>query len=88
MKVDVGVVAELSDKPLDPDVPVELGSRAGELIGLIQLGKTYSMPFDKLYHVIYPYPTYGEVIWHAAHKAYIKKLEDNVVLKLLRKILS
>jgi len=65
-----------------------LGARAGELIGLLQLGKTYNMPFDKLYHVIYPYPTYGEVVWHAAHKAYIKKLEDNILLKLVRKIIK
>lgn len=64
-----------------------VGERADELIGLVQLGKTYAMPFDKLYHVIYPYPTYNEAVWHAAHQAYIKKLEQNVFLKMLKRFL-
>lgn len=53
-----------------------LGARAGELIGEIQLGSYYKHKLGDLYFVIHPYPTYLEVIKHAAKRAYIDSIQS------------
>lgn len=64
-----------------------LGARAGELIHEAQIAKSLGIPFDKLYSVIHIYPTFTDVVKHAAKLCYIEKLQNNPFLKLLRKIL-
>ncbi len=64
-----------------------LGSRAGELISEIQVGKYYNYKLADFYKVIHPYPTYSEIIWQASKKAYIDRLRNNPLLKVLRFLL-
>ena len=59
-----------------------LGARAGELIGEIQLGSYYNRKLGDLYFVIHPYPTYSDVIKHAAKRAYINSVQNNRWLKI------
>lgn len=59
-----------------------LGTRAGELIHEIQIGKVYNLKFRNFYHVIHAYPTYSELIWHAARKAYIEYVSNNFFVKI------
>ncbi|MBA3954058.1 NAD(P)/FAD-dependent oxidoreductase [Candidatus Dependentiae bacterium] len=61
-----------------------LGTRAGELIHEVQLGKLYSIKFTRFYSIIHAYPTYSEVIWKAAKKAYIDDLQSNKFLRFMR----
>lgn len=60
-----------------------LGARAGELIGEIQLGTYYNHKLADFYHVIHPYPTYSDLIWQTAKKAYVDRLQKNFWLNLL-----
>ncbi len=61
-----------------------VGTRAGELIGEVQLGATYNLRLSDFYKVLHPYPTYNDVIWQASKKAYIDKLRNFPLLKVLR----
>ena len=61
-----------------------LGTRAGELIHEVQLGRLYSIKFSRFYSIIHAYPTYSEVIWKAAKKAHQDDLQANKLLKLIR----
>lgn len=63
-----------------------LGSRAGELIHEIQVGKKFKINFAKFFSVIHAYPTYSEVILNAAKKCYIDQLQNNFFVKLFKKI--
>jgi len=65
-----------------------LGDRAGEIIHEVQLGKRYEISFDKLYSVIHAYPTYSELIWHAAKKSYVSKLESNIFIRIFKRVLG
>ena len=65
-----------------------LGSKAGELIHILQLAKTFDISFDKLSKMVYLYPTYADVIKQPAKQFYIAKLFNNPILKVLKKIKS
>lgn len=65
-----------------------LGSRAGELIHILQVAKTFDMSFDKLSHMVYIYPTYADLIKQSSKQFYIQKLYNNPWLKLIKKIVS
>ncbi len=64
-----------------------LGERAGELIHEAQIAKSLGIPFHKLYSVIHIYPTFTDVVKHAAKLCYIERLQNNTFLKFMRKIL-
>ena len=64
-----------------------LGTRAGELIHEAQIAKSLGFPFYKLYSVIHIYPTFTDVVKHPAKLCYIDRLQNNPLLKLLRKFL-
>ena len=64
-----------------------LGERAGEIIHEAQIAKSIGIPFYKLYSVIHIYPTFTDVVKHAAKLCYIERLQNNPFLKFLRKIL-
>ncbi len=61
-----------------------LGARAGDIIHEAQLAKWYRMKFADILPVIHAYPTYAEITWHAAKKAYIDQLMRNPLIKLAR----
>lgn len=65
-----------------------LGARAGELMHEIQVGKYYNFRIWDFYKVIHAYPTYSELIWHIAKQSYVEKLQNNVFLKLIKKLFS
>ena len=65
-----------------------LGSKAGELIHILQLAKTFDISFDKLSKMVYLYPTYADVIKQPSKQFYIAKLFNNPILKVLKKIKS
>ena len=65
-----------------------LGARAGEVIHEAQLAKTYNMPFYKIFSVIHAYPTYSELLWHGAKKAYMHRINNNFFVKLGKKLLG
>ncbi len=51
-----------------------LGARAGDIIHEAQLAKWYKMKLQEIQPVIHAYPTYAELTWHVAKKAYVDKL--------------
>lgn len=61
-----------------------IGPRAGELIGEIQIMKTLGIPLTKAVNVIHPYPTYGDIIRQIAKKAYLDKIMNNPIVKLIQ----
>ena len=61
-----------------------IGPRAGELIGEIQIMKTLGIPLTKAVNVIHPYPTYGDIIRQIAKKAYMDKVLNNPIVKLIQ----
>jgi len=64
-----------------------LGPRAGELIHEIQLGKYYKIKFTDFYSVIHAYPTYSDIVWHAAKKAYVDRVKNNFFVRLVSRFL-
>lgn len=64
------------------------GARAGELMGEMQLGSYYNLTFQNFYKPIHPYPTYSDVIWQLAKKAYVTRLQQNPFLKFVRYLAS
>lgn len=65
-----------------------LGAQAGQLISEVQVGKTFSLKFKDYFKVIHPYPTYAEIIWHAAKMSYIDTLENNPFLRFLQTLMK
>ncbi len=65
-----------------------LGARAGELIHEIQVGKYYNKRIWDFYGPIHAYPTYSELIKQIAKKAYIQKLQNNVILRWIKKLFT
>ncbi|MDA3939993.1 MAG: FAD-dependent oxidoreductase [Spirochaetia bacterium] len=61
-----------------------IGPRAGELIGEIQIMKTLGIPLTKAVNVIHPYPTYADIIRQIAKKAYLDKVMNNPIVKLVQ----
>jgi pyruvate/2-oxoglutarate dehydrogenase complex dihydrolipoamide dehydrogenase (E3) component len=62
-----------------------LGERAGELIHELQVGKYYNYTLPDFYKPIHAYPTYSELIWHMAKRAYVQNLTKKWYIKLLKK---
>jgi len=62
-----------------------LADRAGEMIGEIQVVKTFNHNFSKLSNVIHPYPTYGEVFNKIGKKVAIDNILGHPLIKLFRK---
>jgi pyruvate/2-oxoglutarate dehydrogenase complex dihydrolipoamide dehydrogenase (E3) component len=62
-----------------------LGDNAGEIISDIQIVKTLGLKFSMLSRVIYPYPTYGEVLNKISKKVLAEKIGDLKLVKLYRK---
>jgi len=65
-----------------------LGARAGELIHEAQIVKSLGIPFYKLYSVTHIYPTFTDVVKHPAKLCYIDRLNENIFLKILKKMIS
>lgn len=64
-----------------------LGAHAGELIHEAQVAKSLGIPFSRLYEVIHIYPTFTDLVKHPAKLCYIDRLQDNPLLRLLKKFL-
>jgi len=62
-----------------------LGERAGEIMHELQLAKTKGIKLADIQSVIHSYPTYSELIWAVAKKAYIDRLEKNMFVRLAKK---
>jgi pyruvate/2-oxoglutarate dehydrogenase complex dihydrolipoamide dehydrogenase (E3) component len=62
-----------------------LGAHAGELIHEFQLGKFYHVYIQDFYHPIHAYPTYSELIWRGAKRAYVDYISNKWYIKLLTK---
>lgn len=65
-----------------------LGERAGDIIHEVQLGKVHGIPFAKLQSMIHAYPTYSELIWHAAKEAYVDRLARNPFIRILKRLMK
>lgn len=65
-----------------------VGARAGEMIHELVLLKQLGKPFDYLQSMVHAYPTYSELLWHMAKGAYVDRLRENPVLKLLKRLFS
>ena len=50
-----------------------------------KLSKAWGMKFDNLHDVIHAYPTYAELIWHMAKRAYVEPLENSFMVRLAKK---
>ncbi len=64
-----------------------LGHGAAELMHEAQLAKSMGLCFSKIASVIHAYPSYSDAVRQPAKQCYIDNLQNNVFLKLLRKIL-
>lgn len=62
-----------------------LGERAGDMIHELQLAKARGIRFHELQSIIHAYPTYAELVWHAAKKAYLDHLERNMLIRVLKR---
>lgn len=63
-----------------------LGASAGELLAELHAVAKAKKRFSTIGSIVHVYPTYSELNWHAAKKAYIKELESNWAVKLARKL--
>ncbi|MHC4646501.1 MAG: FAD-dependent oxidoreductase, partial [Planctomycetota bacterium] len=63
-----------------------LGHAAAELMHEAQFAKSLGLPFSKIASVIHAYPSYSDAVRQPAKKCYIDLLQNNSLLKLLRKI--
>ncbi len=61
-----------------------LGERAGDIIHELQVAKTKGICLADLQSVIHAYPTYAELNWFVAKAAYLDKLNQNIVIRLLK----
>lgn len=65
-----------------------LGHRAGELMHEVQLAKSLGLPFSKIASVIHAYPSYSDAVRQPAKKCYIDILQDNLLIKMLKRVIS
>jgi len=63
-----------------------LGHGAGELMHEAQLAKSVGLPFSDIASVIHAYPSYSDAVRQPAKRCYIDKLQNNFLLKLIKKI--
>ncbi len=61
-----------------------VGSRAGELLDELVFAKIHRIPFYEIGSIVHVYPTYSEMNWYAAKKAYVDHLENNFFIKIAR----
>jgi pyruvate/2-oxoglutarate dehydrogenase complex dihydrolipoamide dehydrogenase (E3) component len=64
-----------------------LGERAGDLIHEAQVAKSLGISFHRLYPVIHIYPTFTDMVKQPAKLCYLDRLQNNPILKVLRKFL-
>lgn len=65
-----------------------IGNRAGELIHEFQVGKYLNMRLSDFQKIIHAYPTYSDIIWKLGKEAYINKIKQNFVIKLVKPIID
>lgn len=63
-----------------------LGERAGELIHEGQLLKSLHLPIQKAQSIIHAYPTYSDLTKKIGQQVYIDRLENNMIIKNLKKL--
>lgn len=63
-----------------------IGERAGELLHEAQLAKSMGIPFHKIQSMVHVYPTYGDMVKRPAVAAYVDKLQNNLFIKMIRKL--
>jgi pyruvate/2-oxoglutarate dehydrogenase complex dihydrolipoamide dehydrogenase (E3) component len=62
-----------------------LGASAGEVIHELHLARCKGIKIYELASVIHAYPSYSDLIWQVAKKAYVRKLERNPFVRLIKK---
>jgi pyruvate/2-oxoglutarate dehydrogenase complex dihydrolipoamide dehydrogenase (E3) component len=65
-----------------------LGKNAGELIHQAQLIRHFNKKFTDIKDIMYAYPTLSDSVRQPAKKAYVKKLQNNFFIKLIKKIMG
>ncbi|MHB9155172.1 MAG: dihydrolipoyl dehydrogenase family protein [Endomicrobiales bacterium] len=55
-----------------------LGEEAAEIISPLSLAQYWKMPFDKLVHPMYVYPTFSELIRDTAAQAFVKQFKHTL----------
>lgn len=63
-----------------------LGHGAAELMHEAQVAKSLGLPFSKIASVIHAYPSYSDAVRQPAKRCYIDVLQNNLLIKLLKKI--
>ncbi len=63
-----------------------LGARAGDIIHELQVTKVFGKRLADLQSIIHAYPTYAELLWHAAKKAYLDQLEKSIFVRLAKRL--
>jgi len=61
-----------------------IGARAGELMHEAHVLKAMGIPFHRLSSVIHAYPSYSDMVRHPARDAYVDKIRNNPVVKLVQ----
>lgn len=63
-----------------------LGESAGEIIHEIQVIKSLDFPISKVQSMIHAYPTYSDIVKKISRNAYIEKVQNNILVKILKKV--
>ncbi len=63
-----------------------LGERAGEIMQELHLAKAMKMPLYKINDVIHAYPAYSDIVKKLARDAYVDKIQNSFLIKILKKI--
>ncbi len=61
-----------------------LGERAGEVMHEAHAARTLKIPLFRLNSVIHVYPTYSEIVRLAARAAYIDRIQNNPIVRLVK----
>ncbi len=61
-----------------------LGERAGEVMHEAHAARTLNIPLYGLNSVIHTYPTYSELVRVAARAAYIDRIQNNLIVRLVK----
>ena len=62
-----------------------LADRAGEMISSFQIAATNHLTLDKFSSVIFPHPSYSEILGNLGKKAYVDKLLENPLINMFIK---
>jgi len=63
-----------------------LGERAGEMMQELHLAKSMGIPLHKLNEVIHAYPAYSDIVKKLARDAYVDKIQNSLLIKIIKKI--